>query len=315
MASLFFSQHNGVVSPLPLLIIIFRICFQFPHYPWVWPLIRIAAYIRTTFWGIILSPYTPPWMPAYGLGLFQWRRRRQWRPTLQWHHTSIPSYCCWLPTRQKSFRIIIWQDRADSARRWEHLRDIIFYVYDLKIYFIYAIPFIFRFLVFIVTSSHPVVASLFFSQHNGVVSPLPLLIIIFRICFQFPHYPWVWPLIRIAAYIRTTFWGIILSPYTPPWMPAYGLGLFQWRRRRQWRPTLQWHHTSIPSYCCWLPTRQKSFRIIIWQDRADSARRWEHLRDLTCTSLWPSTVGLSSTLQPLGERGISPINYSGQKKL
>ena len=52
---------------------------------------------------------------------------------------------------------------------------IIFYVYDSKIHFIYAILFIFRFLFLIVTSSHPVTASLFFSQNNGVISPSTLL--------------------------------------------------------------------------------------------------------------------------------------------
>ena len=59
----------------------------------------------------------------------------------------------------------------------------------------------FRFLVFIVTSSHPVTVTLFFSQHNGVVSSSPLL---FFFC-GFPHCLWVWPLIRTAVYIRTTF--------------------------------------------------------------------------------------------------------------
>ena len=48
---------------------------------------------------------------------------------------------------------------------------IIFYLYDSKISFIYTILFLFRFLVLVVTSSHPVMASLFFSQHNGVVLP------------------------------------------------------------------------------------------------------------------------------------------------
>ena len=48
-----------------------------------------------------------------------------------------------------------------------------------KIRFIYAIPFIFRFLVLVVTSSHPVTVSFFFSQKNGVVSPSTLLIVIF----------------------------------------------------------------------------------------------------------------------------------------
>ena len=58
---------------------------------------------------------------------------------------------------------------------------IIFYIYDSKIHFICAIPLIFRFLVLIVTSSHPVTVSLFFYQHNVVVSPSPLLIVFFLV--------------------------------------------------------------------------------------------------------------------------------------
>ena len=46
-------------------------------------------------------------------------------------------------------------------------------------HFINAIPFIFSFLILIVTSSHPVTVSLFFSHHNGVVSLSLLLIVIF----------------------------------------------------------------------------------------------------------------------------------------
>ena len=102
---------------------------------------------------------------------------------------------------------------------------IAFYVYDSKIHFIYTIPFIFRFLVLIVTSSNPVTVSLFLSQYNGVVSPSMLLIVVFGDFGGFPHCPQVWPLIWIAAYIRTTFWAIILSPYNPPRKPASGLVL------------------------------------------------------------------------------------------
>ena len=49
----------------------------------------------------------------------------------------------------------------------------------MKVHFMYAITFIFRFLVLIVTSNHPVMVSLFLSQHNGVFSPSTLLIVIF----------------------------------------------------------------------------------------------------------------------------------------
>ena len=49
---------------------------------------------------------------------------------------------------------------------------------------------------------------------------------------------------------------------------------------------------------------------IIRRCRVDSSRRKEHLRYLASTSLWPSAVRFSSTLQPLGNRGISLINSS-----
>ena len=76
---------------------------------------------------------------------------------------------------------------------------------------------IFRFLVLIVTSSHPVMVSLFFSQHNGFVSPATLLIVIF----------WVYSLpmsvtTQSDRCLHMNYFGeaIILLPYTPPWKPA-----------------------------------------------------------------------------------------------
>ena len=103
--------------------------------------------------------------------------------------------------------------------------------------------------------------------------------------------------------------------HIPPSQSCFWTRPLQWQRRRQWRPVLQQHRTSIPSSCCWRTTRQKSSRIIIRRHHADIARRWEHPWDLASTSLWPSEVRLSSTSQPLGNRGISPIDYSGQKKV
>ena len=82
---------------------------------------------------------------------------------------------------------------------------IIFCVYYSKINFIYAIPFIFRFLVLVVTSNHPVTVSLFFYQHNGIVSPSPLLIVICCRFSLFLRCPWVRPLIVFADYIGSTF--------------------------------------------------------------------------------------------------------------
>ena len=81
---------------------------------------------------------------------------------------------------------------------------LIFYIYDLEYHIIYAIPFIFRFLVLIVTSRHPATVSLFFSQHNGVVSPSPS-IVFFHIYSWFHYCSRVRPLLWIAAYIGIDF--------------------------------------------------------------------------------------------------------------
>ena len=47
-SSLFFSEHNGIVSPSPLLIVIFWSFSVITHHGWVLPLIVFAAYIGST---------------------------------------------------------------------------------------------------------------------------------------------------------------------------------------------------------------------------------------------------------------------------
>ena len=121
MASLFFSQHNGVFPPSTLLIVIFWVIFGFPHCPWVWPLTRIAAYIPTILLRNQIFAIYPPSEACLWTRPLQWRKRCWWRLILQWHRTSIPSCYCWRPTRQSSSRIIIRRCRVDSDRRWEHL--------------------------------------------------------------------------------------------------------------------------------------------------------------------------------------------------
>ena len=131
----------------------------------------------------------------------------------------------------------------------------------------------------------------------------------------FPHCPWVWPLIRIAAYIRTTFLSDHIVAIYPPSEACFWTRPLQWWRHCRWQPILQRHCTSIPSSCRWWSICKNSSRIIIWRFRADSVIRWEHPRDLTSTSLWSSTVRLSSMPQPLGDRGIFPIDSSGRTKV
>ena len=67
MVSLFFSQHNGVVSSSPLLIVFDF--FLFSPWSWVWYLIRIAAYIRNTLLSNHIAAIYPPHKPASGLVL------------------------------------------------------------------------------------------------------------------------------------------------------------------------------------------------------------------------------------------------------
>ena len=75
--------------------------------------------------------------------------------------------------------------------------------------------FIFRFLVLIFTSNHPVTVSLFFSQNKGVVSLLLLLIFYlgFLIDHECDH--------SFESLLKSEpiFWAIILVPYTPPPTP------------------------------------------------------------------------------------------------
>ena len=103
---------------------------------------------------------------------------------------------------------------------------IVFYVYNSKIHFIRAIPFIFRFFFLIVTSRHPVVVSLFLSQYNGVFPPSTLLIVIFLgyfLGFLIAHE--CDRSLEVLLRYELLCWAIILLPYTPPRKPAYGLVL------------------------------------------------------------------------------------------
>ena len=168
---------------------------------------------------------------------------------------------------------------------------IIFYIYDSKMHYIYSIPFIFRFLVLIVTSVHPATV-ICFPQKNGVVSLSTLLIDILWIFLWFPHCPWVWPLILISAYIWNTLLIDNIVAIYPPSEAFFWTRPLQWWQCRQWQAILQRHHISIPSSWRWRPTRQKSSRIIIRQLCSDSSRRLEHLQDLASTSLLPSMVRL-----------------------
>ena len=157
---------------------------------------------------------------------------------------------------------------------------IVFYVYDSKIHFIYAIPFIVRFLVILSCWVCFSLSTMVFFHRQSC------WLLFFELFFGFPRCPWVWPLTRISAYIGTTLLSDHIVAIYPPSEAWSWTCPLQWRWHRQWQLILQLHRTSIPSSCCWQPTRQNSSWIIIQRHsswiiirrcRADSARRWEHL--------------------------------------
>ena len=96
-------------------LLFFGLFFGFPHFPWVWPLTRIAAYIQTTLLIDHIVAIYPPSEACLWTRPLQWRCHNRWRLILQWHRTSIPSSCCWQPTRQNLSWIIIQRWLADSA--------------------------------------------------------------------------------------------------------------------------------------------------------------------------------------------------------
>ena len=98
-------------------LLIFGLFFGFPNFPWVWPLTRIAAYIQTTLLSDHIVAIYPPSEACLWTRPLQWRWHRRWRLILQWHRTSIPSSCCFQPTRQYSSWIIIHRWLADIAIR------------------------------------------------------------------------------------------------------------------------------------------------------------------------------------------------------
>ena len=155
--------------------------------------------------------------------------------------------------------------------------------------------------------------SLFFSQHNGVVSPSTLLIVIFWVVFLVSSFP---RSMTTHSYIQNYFSEqSYFFSYNPPQEPASVLVLCSGNNAvygdRYFSNTAPISHLLAVGG----PPVNNWSGLIIRQRRADSAKRWEHPRDLASTSLWPSTVRLLSTLQPIGNRGRSPINSSGRTQV
>ena len=65
--SLFFSQHNDVVSPSPLLIVFIFLYFCFLITHECDHSFQSLLTSKLLCWMIILSKYTPPWKPGSGL--------------------------------------------------------------------------------------------------------------------------------------------------------------------------------------------------------------------------------------------------------
>ena len=155
----------------------------------------------------------------------------------------------------------------------------------------------------------------FFSQHNGVVSPSPLLIFFWGYFFGFLIAHECDHLFGSLLTSKLLFWAIILSTYTPPRNHASGIVLCSVDKAVDGDQSCSYIAPLSPLISVGGPPVKNWPGSIIWQCRVDSARSWEHPRDMASTSLWPSTASLLSTPQLLGDRGISPINSSGQTRV
>ena len=110
-------------------------------------------------------------------------------------------------------------------------------------------------------------------------------------------------------------WAIILLPNNPPLKPDSGIILFNDNDAVDGNQSCS---DTIPLSSLIAvdgPPFKNRPGSIMRQRRADSVRRWEHPQDLASTILWPSTSRLLSMPQPLGDRGISPIQTSGRTQV
>ena len=96
-------------------LLFFELFWGFPRCPWVWPLTRIAAYIRTTLLIVNIVAKYPPSEACLCTRPLQWLWYRRCQLILQLHRTSIPSSCFCQPNRQNLSWIIIQRWLADCA--------------------------------------------------------------------------------------------------------------------------------------------------------------------------------------------------------
>ena len=196
-----------------------------------------------------------------------------------------------------------------NSNYWLYL-IIIFYVYDSKIHFIYAIPFIFRFLVLVVTSSHPVKVSFFLPEqlHHFTVTVVDCyLLVVF--------------LVSSLSMSVTTCLDRFLNPnyffeqqychHIPPWKSASGIVLCSGNKVINCDLSCSGTAPLYSLLAAGVPTvKNLTGSIIRHHHHEGSARRREHPRNIEYTLLWPSAVRFSSMPQRLGNRGISLINSS-----
>ena len=139
----------------------------FPHFPWVQPLVQIAACIGiTSLRDRIIAIY---------------------------HNFFLPSQWCRFTVT--FFTVIFWIFSMITSRRWlQSLVGIADYIGNY----------------FSEKSNYHYLSWLFFSEHNGVVSPSPVLIVLFWSFSVISPYKWVWPLVLIDSYIGITLLSNII---------------------------------------------------------------------------------------------------------
>ena len=179
-----------------------------------------------------------------------------------------------------------------------------FHVYDSKIHFIYAIPFIFIFwssLLPLVALSRwvcfsPSKMASFHRHRCWLLSFGVFCFLIAHECDQHPNYFDEW---SYCCHI------------SPPWNPASGLVIYSGDDAVDVNRYCSDTAPLYPLLAAGGPLVKNWLGSIIRRRRANIARGWEHPWDLASTLLWPSTFRLLSMPQPLGDRVISPIDYSG----
>ena len=153
---------------------------------------------------------------------------------------------------------------------------------------------------------------LLFSQHNGLVVPSLLSIVIFLLYFLVYSLPMSVNTRSDCCLHPNYFAEQLLFRHIPPtpWKDDSLLVLYSANDAingdQYCNGTI---NLSLILAADGPPIKNLPGLIIQWR-RADNARRRERRRDLASNSFWPSAVRSLSTPQPLGNRCISPLASS-----